>query len=246
MSSASWITHFSCVRGWLFVCSWFTCVCAASNPETPKSHFFLIFLHFFLIMYTPWSPDSTVRQWPCLSQPSTCWKLAVSFRAFVFCADIITCLSLDHCGRHLITGSRDTTCMVWEIQQQVASASLASCCHCLWLSLSTLICFGVCLQVFFCPSLSLSTHLFECVSLSTCFFFSFPLLSLPFYTCLFQCLSVYMSLTVSFLLCLPPHPPTPHSPPSSHPPPLFLPTPQNSGSCGYYIYDAVWYLVFFL
>ncbi|XP_076450797.1 neurobeachin-like protein 1 [Babylonia areolata] len=32
--------------------------------------------------------------------------------------DVITCLSLDHCGRHLITGSRDTTCMVWEIVQQ--------------------------------------------------------------------------------------------------------------------------------
>lgn len=31
--------------------------------------------------------------------------------------DIITCLSMDHVGRHLITGSRDTTCMVWEIQQ---------------------------------------------------------------------------------------------------------------------------------
>ncbi|XP_025103761.1 neurobeachin-like protein 1 isoform X2 [Pomacea canaliculata] len=32
--------------------------------------------------------------------------------------DIVTCLALDHCGRHLITGSRDTTCMVWEIQHQ--------------------------------------------------------------------------------------------------------------------------------
>ncbi|KAK7507554.1 hypothetical protein BaRGS_00001489, partial [Batillaria attramentaria] len=32
--------------------------------------------------------------------------------------DIITCMALDHCGRHLITGSRDTTCMVWEITQQ--------------------------------------------------------------------------------------------------------------------------------
>ncbi|XP_059178496.1 neurobeachin-like protein 1 [Physella acuta] len=32
--------------------------------------------------------------------------------------DIITCLALDNCGRHLVTGSRDTTCMVWEIIQQ--------------------------------------------------------------------------------------------------------------------------------
>ncbi|XP_056884546.1 neurobeachin-like protein 1 isoform X3 [Takifugu flavidus] len=32
--------------------------------------------------------------------------------------DIVTCLSTDHCGIHLISGSRDTTCMVWQIQQQ--------------------------------------------------------------------------------------------------------------------------------
>ncbi|KAH9489603.1 Neurobeachin-like protein 1 [Bulinus truncatus] len=32
--------------------------------------------------------------------------------------DIITCLALDNCGRHLVTGSKDTTCMVWEIIQQ--------------------------------------------------------------------------------------------------------------------------------
>ncbi|XP_074640856.1 neurobeachin-like protein 1 isoform X2 [Tubulanus polymorphus] len=32
--------------------------------------------------------------------------------------DIITCLNLDYCGKHLITGSRDTTCMIWEIIQQ--------------------------------------------------------------------------------------------------------------------------------
>ena len=33
--------------------------------------------------------------------------------------DVVTCLALDRCGRHFITGSRDTTCMVWEIVQQV-------------------------------------------------------------------------------------------------------------------------------
>ncbi|XP_021366386.1 neurobeachin-like protein 1 isoform X2 [Mizuhopecten yessoensis] len=32
--------------------------------------------------------------------------------------DIVTCLALDYCGSHLITGSRDTTCMIWQIQQQ--------------------------------------------------------------------------------------------------------------------------------
>uniref|UniRef100_A0A8B9RHI3 Neurobeachin-like protein 2 n=1 Tax=Astyanax mexicanus TaxID=7994 RepID=A0A8B9RHI3_ASTMX len=32
--------------------------------------------------------------------------------------DIITCLATDYCGIHLISGSRDTTCMVWQVQQQ--------------------------------------------------------------------------------------------------------------------------------
>ncbi|XP_061658136.1 neurobeachin-like protein 1 isoform X5 [Syngnathoides biaculeatus] len=32
--------------------------------------------------------------------------------------DIVTCLSTDHCSIHLISGSRDTTCMVWQVLQQ--------------------------------------------------------------------------------------------------------------------------------
>ncbi|XP_051986217.1 neurobeachin-like protein 1 isoform X2 [Xyrauchen texanus] len=32
--------------------------------------------------------------------------------------DIITCLATDHFGIHLISGSRDTTCMVWQVLQQ--------------------------------------------------------------------------------------------------------------------------------
>ncbi|XP_022079256.1 neurobeachin-like protein 1 [Acanthaster planci] len=32
--------------------------------------------------------------------------------------DIITCLALDNCGMQLMTGSRDTTCMIWEIAYQ--------------------------------------------------------------------------------------------------------------------------------
>uniref|UniRef100_A0A8D2ZJ78 Neurobeachin-like protein 2 n=1 Tax=Scophthalmus maximus TaxID=52904 RepID=A0A8D2ZJ78_SCOMX len=35
--------------------------------------------------------------------------------------DIVTCLSTDHCGIHLISGSRDTTCMVWQVLQQGGS-----------------------------------------------------------------------------------------------------------------------------
>ncbi|MGH0120505.1 UNVERIFIED_CONTAM: hypothetical protein FKN15_066829 [Acipenser sinensis] len=33
--------------------------------------------------------------------------------------DIVTCLALDLCGIYLISGSRDTTCMVWQVQQQI-------------------------------------------------------------------------------------------------------------------------------
>ncbi|CAM9697469.1 unnamed protein product [Lampetra planeri] len=32
--------------------------------------------------------------------------------------DIVTCLALDGCGIHLVTGSRDTTCMVWQLLYQ--------------------------------------------------------------------------------------------------------------------------------
>uniref|UniRef100_A0A8C2F2C6 Neurobeachin-like protein 2 n=1 Tax=Cyprinus carpio TaxID=7962 RepID=A0A8C2F2C6_CYPCA len=32
--------------------------------------------------------------------------------------DVVTCLALDLCGIYLISGSRDTTCMVWQVQQQ--------------------------------------------------------------------------------------------------------------------------------
>ncbi|KAJ8389791.1 hypothetical protein AAFF_G00114970 [Aldrovandia affinis] len=32
--------------------------------------------------------------------------------------DIVTCLATDYCGIHLISGSRDSTCMVWQVLQQ--------------------------------------------------------------------------------------------------------------------------------
>ncbi|KAL1022209.1 hypothetical protein UPYG_G00023730 [Umbra pygmaea] len=35
--------------------------------------------------------------------------------------DIVTCLSTDYCGIHLISGSRDTTCMVWQVLQQAGA-----------------------------------------------------------------------------------------------------------------------------
>ncbi|XP_060018110.1 neurobeachin-like protein 2 isoform X5 [Lagenorhynchus albirostris] len=41
--------------------------------------------------------------------------------------DVVTCLSLDTCGIYLISGSRDTTCMVWRLLQQGGlSVGLAS------------------------------------------------------------------------------------------------------------------------
>lgn len=34
---------------------------------------------------------------------------------YFFLSDVVTCLSLDSDGRHLITGSRDTTCRIWAV-----------------------------------------------------------------------------------------------------------------------------------
>lgn len=42
------------------------------------------------------------------------------FHSF-FLTDIVTCLATDYCGIHLISGSRDTTCMIWQITQQVVT-----------------------------------------------------------------------------------------------------------------------------
>ncbi|KAM7339388.1 hypothetical protein ACRRTK_000003 [Alexandromys fortis] len=36
--------------------------------------------------------------------------------------DIVTCLATDYCGIHLISGSKDTTCMIWQITQQGGAA----------------------------------------------------------------------------------------------------------------------------
>uniref|UniRef100_A0A8C3S1W5 Neurobeachin-like protein 2 n=1 Tax=Chelydra serpentina TaxID=8475 RepID=A0A8C3S1W5_CHESE len=45
---------------------------------------------------------------------------------FPLLADVVTCLALDLCGIYLISGSRDTTCMVWQVLQQGGfSSSLA-------------------------------------------------------------------------------------------------------------------------
>ncbi|CAI9726854.1 1 isoform X1 [Octopus vulgaris] len=41
--------------------------------------------------------------------------------------DVVTCLALGYCGSHLITGSRDTTCMIWKVLFQAGNAcSLSS------------------------------------------------------------------------------------------------------------------------
>lgn len=37
----------------------------------------------------------------------------------VFYIDVVTCLALDLCGIYLISGSRDTSCIVWQVLQQV-------------------------------------------------------------------------------------------------------------------------------
>lgn len=48
----------------------------------------------------------------------------IEFLLFFLRLDIVTCLAIDYCGIHLISGSRDTTCMIWQIVQQVCYSGL--------------------------------------------------------------------------------------------------------------------------
>uniref|UniRef100_A0A3B3BCK3 BEACH domain-containing protein n=1 Tax=Oryzias melastigma TaxID=30732 RepID=A0A3B3BCK3_ORYME len=67
--------------------------------------------------YFTFIKDPAVSNANCSSAADTgiTSRLIVSL---VSLADIVTCLSTDHCGIHLISGSRDTTCMVWQVLQQ--------------------------------------------------------------------------------------------------------------------------------
>lgn len=40
-------------------------------------------------------------------------------------ADLVTCVALDQCGSFLVTGSRDTTCVVWYVNQLGTGSSTA-------------------------------------------------------------------------------------------------------------------------
>lgn len=40
--------------------------------------------------------------------------------------DLVTCVALDQCGSFLVTGSRDTTCVVWDVSQHGTGSSSAS------------------------------------------------------------------------------------------------------------------------
>ena len=40
--------------------------------------------------------------------------------------DVVTCVSLDYCGRRLISGSQDRTCMIWDVTPQVGEKVLIS------------------------------------------------------------------------------------------------------------------------
>lgn len=42
------------------------------------------------------------------------------FCSCIFHTDVVTCLALDLCGIYLISGSRDTSCIVWKVLQQVS------------------------------------------------------------------------------------------------------------------------------
>lgn len=47
--------------------------------------------------------------------------LNISHLSFLLSSDIVTCMTLDKSGtgEHLVTGSRDTTCVVWKFKNDV-------------------------------------------------------------------------------------------------------------------------------
>jgi len=50
--------------------------------------------------------------------------VSVSVCVCVQLLDVVTCVSLDYCGRRLISGSRDRTCMIWDVTPQVGKKSV--------------------------------------------------------------------------------------------------------------------------
>lgn len=57
--------------------------------------------------------------WVFLNPPVFAAAARLIFGSWVFRADVVTCLALDLCGIYLISGSRDTSCVVWKVLQQV-------------------------------------------------------------------------------------------------------------------------------
>ncbi|KAM9488840.1 neurobeachin-like protein 2 isoform 2-T2 [Clarias gariepinus] len=55
--------------------------------------------------------------WDCSLRVTTLTKAKLVGRICRH-VDVVTCLALDLCGIYLISGSRDTTCMVWQVLQQ--------------------------------------------------------------------------------------------------------------------------------
>ena len=132
----NWLIHWrswgdSFTAGLLYICCHFTCLLAslsACNWQTPLCDiWFLFFLS--KCSSTNHQPNRRdVCQWYIcgilqvysLARP----KLIQHIERHL---DVVTCLALDNCGRHLVSGSRDTTVCVWEITQQVNLWPFAAC-----------------------------------------------------------------------------------------------------------------------
>lgn len=77
------------------------------------------------------SAGTLVRTSGRINASSLCYSAAY-FCSCIFPTDVVTCLALDLCGIYLISGSRDTSCIVWKVLQQVNIIwSLA---HSIWLT----------------------------------------------------------------------------------------------------------------
>ncbi|XP_069696255.1 neurobeachin-like protein 1 isoform X1 [Periplaneta americana] len=87
------------------------------HPSLPlNSHLFVV-SHDAKFLFSGGYWDSSLRVYS-LAKSKTIASIRRHF-------DLVTCVALDQCGSYLITGSRDTTCIVWDVSQLGTGSSSA-------------------------------------------------------------------------------------------------------------------------
>ncbi|XP_068086135.1 neurobeachin-like protein 1 [Anabrus simplex] len=84
-------------------------LCGPFHPSLPlNSHLFVV-SHDAKFLFSGGHWDSSLRVYS-LTKNKTVATVRKHF-------DLVTCVTLDQCGSFLLTGSRDTTCIVWDVSQ---------------------------------------------------------------------------------------------------------------------------------